>query len=176
MVSRQAAAMERDVAQPPSFRAFYDEHVRRVHAIALAMTSDAHAAEDVTQEAFARAYRDWDRVGRYDQPGAWVRKVAINLTRSRWRKLRNEAITRARLGPPADADPPDLPPEDAAVWAAVRDLPRRQAAAIALHYVEDLPVADVARILGVAEGTTKSDLHRARSRLAQLLQDREVSS
>lgn len=167
--------MQRDVATDASFRSFYDDNVRRVHALAMALTADHATAEDVTQEAFARAFRDWDRIGIYDQPGAWVRRVAVNLTRSRWRKLRNEAVTLARIGPPRTQDPPPLPEADAEVWAAVRGLPRRQAAAIALHYIEDLPVTEIAQILGVAEGTTKSDLHRARARLAELLDNREVS-
>lgn len=163
--------MQRDATMVRSFRAFYEAHVDRVMAVAVALTSDRAAAEDVTQEAFARAYREWRRVGEYDQPGAWVRKVAVNLTRSRWRKLRNEARGLARVGAPPPDDPPELPPADAAVWRAVRRLPHRQATAIALHYVDGLSVAEIADLTGVAEGTTKSDLHRGRKRLADLLQE-----
>lgn len=163
--------MPQEVTTDRSFRRFYDDNVERVMAVAVALTADRAAAEDVTQEAFARAYRDWERVGTYDRPDAWVRRVAVNLTRSRWRKLRNEAVSLARLGPLPVENAPDLPPDQAAVWRAVRRLPRRQAAAIALHYVEGLPVAEIAEVTGVAVGTTKSDLHRGRARLADLLDE-----
>lgn len=167
--------MDHDVTTAGSFRAFYDANVDRVMALAVSLTPDRAAAEDVTQEAFSRAYRDWDRVRDYEHPGAWVRKVALNLTRSRWRKLRNEARSLTRIGPPDVAAAPELPPTEAAVWQAVRRLPRRQATAIALHYVDGLPVAEIAELTGVAEGTTKSDLHRGRRRLAALLDQEEPS-
>lgn len=163
--------MDRETTTAGSFRAFYGANVDRIMALAVALTTDRAAAEDVTQEAFARAYREWERIRTYDHPGAWVRKVAVNLTRSRWRKLRTEARSLARIGPPGAEDAPDLPPADAAVWRAVRRLPHRQAAAIALHYVDGLPVATIAEMTGVAEGTTKSDLHRGRKRLAELLNE-----
>lgn len=163
--------MDRETTTTGSFRAFYDTNVDRIMAVAVALTADRAAAEDVTQEAFARAYREWERIRTYDHPGAWVRKVAVNLTRSRWRKLRTEARSLARIGPPGPQHAPPLPPTEAAVWQAVRRLPRRQATAIALHYVDGLPVADIAELTGVAEGTTKSDLHRGRKRLAELLNE-----
>lgn len=62
-----------------------------------------------------------------------------------------------------------LPDADRDFWAAVRSLPRRQAAVIALHYYEDLPVADIAAVLGIAEGTVKAHLHKGRESLARRL-------
>lgn len=154
-----------------SFRRFYDEHVRRVTALAVALSADPAVAEDIVQEAFLRAYRDWDRVQAYDDPGAWVRRVAANLSHSRWRRLRSEGRALVRLGPPRPAPAVELPTDGAAVWGAVRQLPRRQAVAIALHYVDDLPVAEVAAVMGISEGTAKAHLHRGRQRLADVLRD-----
>lgn len=63
-----------------------------------------------------------------------------------------------------------LPPDDS-FWAALRSLPDRQAQAVALHYLEDLPVSEIARVLDIAEGTVKVHLHRGRLALAELLRD-----
>lgn len=169
MPTRQRArARTADVL--PSFDAFYRSHGKRVTALAVALSGRRDAAEELVQEAFARAYRDWERIGSYDDPGAWVRRVTVNLSHSRWRKLRREATALARLraAPPQQSG---LTEPSAELWRAVRALPRRQAATVALHYVDDLSVARIAQLLGVAEGTTKSDLHRARTTLAERLEE-----
>ncbi len=155
-------------AAPGSFHSFYRQHVHGVIALGLSMTGDRGVAEDIAQEAFTRAYRDWDRVGTYDNPGAWVRRVASNLAISRWRRMKSEARALMRLGNRPEA-PHELQPRDEEFWAAVRGLPDRQALALALHYVEDLPVAEIAEILECAEGTAKSLLHRGRKALADQL-------
>jgi RNA polymerase sigma-70 factor, ECF subfamily len=98
-----------------------------------------------------------------------VRRVAANLAVSRWRRLRSETRALARLAARQPTEVADLPAPDAAFWAAVRALPRRQAQAIALHYLEDRPVAEIATVLGVAEGTVKSALHTGRRTLAARL-------
>ena len=152
----------------PSFDDFYREHVTRVMALAVALSDRREIAEELVQEAFARAFRDWDRVGRYDDPGAWVRRVMINLSHSRWRRFRRETLANARAHA-AMPRPVELTEPSAELWHAVRTLPQRQAATVALHYVEDLSIARIADLLGVAEGTTKSDLHRARKQLAREL-------
>lgn len=157
---------------PQPFVAFYHQNVERVTALAVALAGRRDAAEELAQEAFTRAYRDWGRVGSYDEPAAWVRRVTINLSHSRWRKLKREAIANARSH--AAVSPHlELTGSSAELWQAVRRLPRRQAATVALHYIDDLPVADIAQLLGVAEGTTKSDLHRARTQLAKGLQQEQ---
>jgi RNA polymerase sigma-70 factor, ECF subfamily len=63
----------------------------------------------------------------------------------------------------------ELPEQDAQVWRAVRALPRRQAQVVALHYAADVPVTEIAQILGLAEGTVKAHFHRARQALAARL-------
>ena len=135
----------------------------------MSLTKRRGEAEEVTQEAFYRAYRDWDRVGRMDHPGAWTRRVALNLAVGRWRRLRSEARALARLAPvAAELPPPD--PETARFWDEVRSLPDRQAQVVALTYVEDLDADTVGEILGIASSTVRVHLARARATLAKRLE------
>lgn len=163
------AVSESEVSTAPSFRRFYDAEFRDVYAYLHALTGDRWVAEDLAQETFARAYRDWATVSGYDRPGAWARTVAHNLAVSRLRRLASEARAVLRLRGMRQPDVAALEPEDEAFWAEVRRLPERQAQAVVLHYVEDLPVAEIAAIMGTAEGTTKVHLHRARRTLADRL-------
>lgn len=152
-----------------SFQAFYRAHAQRVIALAVALTADRSAGEDLAQEAFARTFQRWDRVAGYDDPGAWVRRVVVNLSHSRWRRLRVERRALGRLGGAPEWHV-ELTEPASEVWGAVRRLPAGEAAAVALFYVDDLSVAEVAAILDVAEGTVKSRLHQARRRLAEMLE------
>jgi len=138
----------------------------------MGLTKRPWEAEEVTQEAFFRAYRDWDRVGRMDHPGAWTRRVALNLAVGRWRRLRSEARALARLVPvAAELPPPD--PEADRFWDEVRALPDRQAQVVALTYVEDLDADTVGEILGIAASTVRVHLSRARATLARRLEVEE---
>ena len=115
------------------------------------------------------AHRDWDRVGTYERPDLWVRRVVANLSVSvlRRRVAETKALARMALGyTPAL---PELSADDAEFWGAVRSLPRRQAQVIALHYLEDRPVAEIAEILGTAQGTVKKHLYDGRQALARRL-------
>lgn len=152
---------------PADYGDFYRRELPAMVALAAAVTGSTIAAEDIAQDALVRAYRRWDRLASYDKPGAWVRRVTINLALSTRKRAATELKARLRLGPeptlsPAPADHDDL-------WAAVRQLPGQQRAAIALHYLEDRPVAEIADILDCAENTAKVHLHRGRQALAELL-------
>ena len=106
---------------------------------------------------------------RANAPEAWVRRVAINLAMSRFRRLRSETAARLRLNPVAPTFEPPSAEQDA-FWAEVRLLPRRQSEAIVLYYVEDLSTADIAVTLEIAEGTVRALLTQARERLARQLE------
>ena len=128
------------------------------------------AAEDIAQEAFLRAYRDWDRVGSYEHQAAWVRRVATNLASSGLRRRLAEARALTRLAGRRQPALEPLAAEEADFGRALRALPRRQAQAVALFYVEDLSVQQIAVVLDCAEGTVKAHLARGRQSLAKRLQ------
>lgn len=145
-------------------------HDRLLHVL-YAMTGDLAEAQDVLQEAYARAWQRWDRVSSYEEPTAWVRTVAWRLAVSRRRKARNRlgAALRLHAGTQPAAEPS---PDTAAIVAALRGLPDAQRRALALHYLCDLSVEAVAEETGVSAGTVKSRLSRGRVALAALLSDR----
>jgi len=151
-----------------SFEAFYERELRPLIGLAYVLSGSRSAAEDLAQDAFLAAHKAWGKVGRYEKPEAWVRRVVANLSVSRFRRSVREARAMARLKPQASYLPA-LPAEDEEFWKEVRALPKRQAQAIALHYLEDRSVADIAEILECAEGTVKVHLYKGRGRLSDRL-------
>ncbi len=158
------------VQVPSPFEVFYRNEYPPVVALMRVLCGTTSVGEELAQEAFLRAYRDWDRVATLVSPQAWVRRVAMNLAMSRFRRLRMATAVRLRLTPVRSTVDP-LPVEDEAMWAEVRRLSARQAQAVTLRYVEDLSVRDIAEVLGVAEGTVRATLHQARQRLRQRLSE-----
>jgi RNA polymerase sigma-70 factor (ECF subfamily) len=159
----------RAVPLPGPFEQFYLEEYPRVVDLAYALSGSRMVAEDIAQEAFLRAYRDWDRVGSYEHQAAWVRRVAVNLASSGLRRRLIEARALARLAARREPALDALPADNADFWRAVRALPQRQAQAVALYYLEDLSIQQTARVLGCAEGTVKAHLAKARRSLARRL-------
>ena len=128
------------------------------------------AAEDAVQEALARAWERSLRGEPIDRLEAWVTTVAMNLARSRLRRMRSEWRARGRL----EATPATTPgPERADLRRALEAPPRRQREVTVLHYYLDLDVAEVARSLGVSTGAVKASLHFARRALARSLGEPE---
>jgi RNA polymerase sigma-70 factor, ECF subfamily len=176
-IEQEAAAMEAEILalgrDAPRARTevrfceIFAVSYRRLLVQLYGVTGNAAEAEDLVQEAFVRAAAAGKRFVAMDNPEAWLRTVAINLQRSRWRKLRNFSRIQDRLAAP----PSDLPAlEDRLdVMEALRTLPGGQREVVALHYLADLDVAEVARTLGIAEGTVKSRLSRGRDALALAL-------
>src|SRR5215218_1681868 len=142
------------------FAAFYASSYRRLLGQLFAVTGDLAEAENVLQEAYARAFARWSRVGDYDLPEAWVRRVAINLAAMAERSLRRRARALLRLGPPPLV--PELSP-------ALAALPLGQRQVIVRHHLVGLPVEEVARELRLAPGTVKSRLARGRAAMAGAL-------
>ena len=151
-----------------AFEAFAARERGALVAFAWSLTGDRGASEDIVQEALEAAWRDWARIGGYDKPGAWARRVVANRVTDRGRRRGREsrALERFHLRVAGDVG---LEPADAEFWGALRGLPDRQAQALALHYLEDRPVAEIATILDMAEGTVKSHMHRGRLALARQL-------
>ena len=146
------------------FAAFYHATYARLVVQLFAVTGNVHDAEDVAQEAFARACVRWHRVRAYDVPVAWVRRVAFNLAIQGRRRARRAVRLRDRLDPPGHA--PALSVEHVVLVEALGKLPLRHRQVLVLHYLADLPVEQIARELGIAVGTAKSRLSRAREALA----------
>ena len=163
----------RAAARLSGFEDFFRTEYPQLVTLLVAVTGSRAVAEDLAQEALLRAHVRWERIARYDKPGAWVRRVALNLASNHGSRRRSEGRALERLGRQRPAEPyayADVHPIEADdFWALVRRLPSRQAAAIALYHLDDRPVAEVALILGCAEGTAKAHLHRGRAALAALL-------
>ncbi len=152
-----------------TFDSFYRREFRAVVGLALALSGSRYQAEELAQEAFIAAHRKWETVGRYEQPGAWVRRVVANMSVSLYRRTVREARAVARLKLLRQDPLPPLDPQDAEFWKAVRSLPKRQAQVLALRYLEDRSVAEIAEILGCAEPTVRVHDHKGRRALARRL-------
>jgi RNA polymerase sigma-70 factor (sigma-E family) len=152
----------RDVA------ALYAEHHARLVRLAYLIVGSATAAEDVTQEAFAKLH---ERIDRIDNPGGWLRTVVVNGARNEVRRLgaRRRLVERLRSGRASELfeGPPEL-------IASLRRLPVRQRAVIVLRFYEDLAEADIAATLGMRIGTVKSSLHRGLAALRDQLGTEEL--
>jgi RNA polymerase sigma-70 factor, ECF subfamily len=160
---------ERPGSTPERFEVFYLREYPQVVGLLHGLLGSRLVAEELAQETFLVAYRDWDRISGLDNPRAWVRKVAINQ-RSLFLRAYLRQQTKERDATVRDEDDRiKLADDHAEVWQAVRTLPPLQAQVIALHYYEDYSVAQVAAALGKAPGTIKAQLHHGRRKLARLL-------
>jgi RNA polymerase sigma-70 factor (ECF subfamily) len=139
----------------PDFDDFYTRHYRPIVGLAFALTGSASSAEDLAQEAFATAFRRWEEISRFDDPATWVRRVVSNQCVSWFRRRLVEARALARLRGQR-AWTAELAPGDERIWQAVRALPRRQAQVVALYYVADRSLDDVAAVLGCSVETVRT--------------------
>jgi RNA polymerase sigma-70 factor, ECF subfamily len=150
---------------PALFAASYRCLVGQLYGVC----GDLTEAEEVVQEAFARAVqheRAFARVGNHE---AWLRTVAVNVARTRWRRRSLGRRPENRPDPRAV----ELSDDRLQLVVALRRLPAAQREAIALHYLADLPVHEVAATVGASVGTVKSRLSRGRTALAVLLRDED---
>jgi RNA polymerase sigma-70 factor (ECF subfamily) len=159
--------MSQGRAQAEPFESFYRREYPRIAALARVLTGPV-GAEDHAQEAMLVAFRRWREVSQMADPAMWVRRVCVNIATSQVRRRAVEARALLRLGQRREMRS-DLVPSDEDFWAAVRALPRRQAQVVALYYLFDLAVADVAATLDISEGSVKTHLSRARANLALVL-------
>jgi len=156
-------------AAQPDFDDFYRSNYRTVVAFAYSLCRRWPMAEEVAQEAFVAAHRNWQTIGSYELPVGWVRRVAANHCAShvRRRVAEAKATVRSLSGRRQHSEAPE-PPDDA-LWAAVNNLPSRQAEIITLHYVGGHPLHEISELLGLAPSTVRVHMHRARSALAARL-------
>jgi RNA polymerase sigma-70 factor (ECF subfamily) len=147
-----------------------------VNGVALASGSYP-AAEDAVQEALVRAWMRSERGEQVESLPAWVAAVALNHTRSGWRRALAERRARRRI-PDSPATIPGPSDEHVDVARALATLPRRQREVAVLRYLLEMSTAEVATALGIGEGTVKSSLARARTHLVSALaiHDDEVAN
>jgi len=151
-----------------------DHYGRRLFGLALMMTRDPSAAEEVAQDAFVRAFQhldDYDQ-GRPFYP--WISTITVRLAQN-WLVARTRVTTREGTGLDAVAPPiaPGADPlatlitdeGDRQLWESVAALPSGERTSVILYYRQDMSVGDIARALGVTSGTIKTLLFRARARL-----------
>ena len=158
------------------FDELYLTSYQRLTAQLYAMIGNRDEAEECVQEAFVRAWQHRGKLGRTGRAEAWVRTTAYRLAVSRWRRVLlsrrspDRALTKSgeRSTEPTDAR--------LTLVAALRQLPESQRRALVLHHLADLPVAEVARETGSAEGTVKAHLSRGRAALAGLLDDSRAAA
>jgi RNA polymerase sigma-70 factor, ECF subfamily len=159
------------VRQSPGFGEFYEANYSRIVALVAALLGDRHEAQDVAQEAFARAFARWSRLGNYELPEAWVRKVAMRIAIDSTRRVRraiglSAKLTALRQQPaPGPAESLEFTP----LGSALMRLPLREREVLVLRYVADLPVEDIARDCGLPSGTVKTRLATGRRHLEREL-------
>lgn len=153
------------------FDEFYRAEFRGLVVLAAAVLGQRAGAEDVAQETMLDAYRRWARIGAYDAPRAWTRKVVVQRGMKVAKKRSNERDAHLRAVGPAGSTSSSSGTEvvESDLLVHLRQLPPQQRAAVALHYLEDLSVRDIADVLGVAEGTVKAHLSKGRAALGAAL-------
>jgi RNA polymerase sigma-70 factor (ECF subfamily) len=150
-------------------REVYQASYRRLVVQLVGLCGDVSTAEEVVQDAFVRAIARGAAFRETDNPEAWLRKVAVNVARSRWRRMKKLAGLMPRLA--ESTATPGLSPDHVTLMDALGRLPRAQREVIAMHHLADLPVHEIAVALGVPSGTVKARLFRGRAALAHLLFD-----
>ncbi len=146
---------------------FYRSTSPRLLRYCYALVGELGEAQDVAQETYVRAWHHWRHVSQHPAPEAWLRLTASRLGTDRHRRLAGLRKAITRTGPSSPAGPPT---EDVvALTVALRQIPADQRRVLAMHYLLDLPVSEIALELDVPVGTVKSWLSRGRSALADQL-------
>lgn len=156
-----------DAAQERQFREFVDTRSAALMRLAYLLAGgDQHAAEDLLQAALARTAARWSGI---DNPEPYVRRTMYRQQISIWRRTRRRRETQV-AAPPDTAGHDAMPAVDLklTVRGALARLTPRQRAVLVLRFFEDLPEAEVARILGCGVGTVRSTTHRSLARLREL--------
>ena len=151
------------MAASEALSAIYDASYPRLVAQLLAICGNQQEAEDAVQEAFVKAIRQGRRFDEVANPEAWLRTVAINTQRTRWR--RGSVLKRLLPKVPGPVRPIEPTPERVAIADALARLRPEWRTVVVLHHLADQPLTAIAAELGVPIGTVKSRLARAREQL-----------
>jgi len=151
-----------------SFPAFYEAEYRGMVRLAVAVVGRRDVAEELVQDAFVTLHGRWDQVSKYASPEGWLRRVVINRSMSALRRRAVEVRLLGRLSRLRERHS-ELPAVEGEIWQSVAALPKRQAQVIALMFVDDLTVTEIATVLECEENTVRTHLRRARQSLAARL-------
>tara|TARA_R100000306_G_scaffold40763_1_gene39947 strand:+ start:171 stop:656 length:486 start_codon:yes stop_codon:yes gene_type:complete len=158
--------MGRRHSNDDSFREFYASARDRVAEALSATLGDASLGADAADEAMIRAYERWHRLESSSNPSGWAYRVGLNWARRRIGRSGREML----VGAPDERPVWDQHDHSAGLRAMLLNLPIDQRSVVVLRYVLDLTVDDIGAALGVPAGTVKSRLHRAHSRLAEIME------
>jgi RNA polymerase sigma-70 factor (ECF subfamily) len=150
------------------FTSFYEREAPLLIRSLTLVTGEPALAEDAVAEAFARAWSRWPQVRTHTRPGAWVMRVALNESHSRFRRRSVERRRAHQVARPDEVRDPE-PGSTHVLWDAVSKLGERERTLVALRYVADLSQPQIAELLRIPVGTVASGLSRARQHLTELL-------
>jgi RNA polymerase sigma-70 factor (ECF subfamily) len=153
-----------------AFERLYREYSGRVYGLCLRMTRDPHTAEDCTQEAFINAWRALDRFETRSAFATWMHRIAVNVVLARRRRVSwgNETPLESEELEASEWSF-DTPVEESEIEEAVARLPDGARDVLVLSGIYGYSHIETAQMLGIAEGTCKAQLHRARKLLAERL-------
>ncbi len=153
------------------FTQFVESRQQSLLGFAMLLVGDRPDAEDLLQTVLGRTCLKWDHLLARDiDLDAYVRAALVNARYSLWRRAFHRRERSTDQLPVVAEDPPA---DDLDLWRRVLDLPERQRHVVALRYYEGLSVAETAAVMGVSEGTVKSQCSRALSRLRVALTEEE---
>jgi RNA polymerase sigma-70 factor, ECF subfamily len=159
------------VRNADGFDECYRSTSRRLLSYAYALTGDWAQAQDLVQEAYLKAWRQWGRLSGYEDVEAWLRLVVSRLATDAWRRLARWRKV-LRLSHPLEQAVAAPSEHTVLLTRALAALPQGQRQAIAMHYLMDLSVNHIAEELGTSPNTIKSWLSRGRAALATALADK----
>ena len=161
------------MADPPDFDSWVAARGPALLRLAYTLTGNRSDAEDVVQEALARALARWSRIAAVGDVDAYVRRMVVNEHTSVWRRFRRrESPVEAVADGPLPEDGRVEPDDRRRIWLACQALPETQRTAVVLRYYEQLEYAEIAALTGVREGSVRSRVSRGLTALrAELGED-----
>src|SRR3954453_10548880 len=151
-------AEEVSASRSEGMAGLFDTHYVDLCKFAALILGDRASAEEAVMDAFTKVFSRWRSISRLDSPGGYLRKVVLNICRSRLRRRKVEqAFLSQRPGQVVTLDHD----ERLDLWGAIQNLPDRQRICIILRYYEDASEAHIAELLDCSVGTVKSQLHKA---------------
>jgi RNA polymerase sigma-70 factor (ECF subfamily) len=175
-MGHQERPEERDLDPATQFPLLYQREYANVYRTVRAIVLDAHEAEDIAQESFAKAYRARTRYKPTAPPGAWLHRIAVNAAISHLRRRRLARLLPTRLYQAPDDRDYAQSEAKGLCEAALAQLTPQLRAAVVLHYFHDYSRDEIAAILGIPSGTVASRMAKAMSVMRRWMAENEQSA